>query len=117
MITRIVKLTFDPERLSEFHAIWKVSRSKIINFDGCIFVEMYQSRDPSNVCFTYSQWDSEDDLNAYRHSDTFAEVWAQTKALFADRPQAWTLDSHGHEGLFCPTSLSNTVKDDTQDIC
>ena len=44
----------------------------------------------SNVYFTYSWWQGEEDLEAYRHSDLFKGVWAFTKQLFADKPQAWS---------------------------
>ena len=30
-------------------------------------------------------------LEAYRNSKLFEETWTQTKALFADKPQAWSL--------------------------
>ncbi len=98
MITRFVKLTFKEEKIDDFIAIWNESRKSIQAFDGCNFVEMHQARVPNNVCFTHSIWESEEALNAYRHSDLFKAVWAETKALFDDRPEAWSLNSHGHEG-------------------
>lgn len=98
MIIRIVKLTFQEDKLEDFQNIWKESKSKIINMNGCHFVEMMQSKSPSNVCFTYSIWDDEDRLNEYRHSEVFKATWAKTKVLFADKPQAWTTESKGFEG-------------------
>lgn len=95
MITRFVKLTFQEDKLNDFIAIWEDSKHKIASFEGCQFVEMFQSRVPHNVCFTHSIWDSEDALNAYRHSDLFGATWAKTKVLFSDKPEAWSLDSHG----------------------
>ena len=99
MITRFVKLTFKQEHIHEFISIWHESRDKIADFEGCHFVEMHQARSPDNVCFTHSLWDSEEALNAYRHSELFAMTWARTKILFDGRPEAWTLDTHGHRGL------------------
>jgi heme-degrading monooxygenase HmoA len=45
------------------------------------------------VLFTYSLWESEADLNAYRHSELFEDTWKHTKALFADKPAAWSVDT------------------------
>lgn len=98
MITRFVKLTFKEDKIEDFICIWNESREKIAGFDGCKFVEMHQARVPDNVCFTHSIWENEDALNAYRHSELFQNVWAKTKVLFDDRPEAWSLNSHGHEG-------------------
>jgi heme-degrading monooxygenase HmoA len=98
MITRIVKLTFKLENISKFIAIWNESREKIAGFDGCHFVEMLQSKNPENICFTYSIWDNEDALNNYRHSELFQSTWAKTKVLFDGKPEAWSTSSKGFEG-------------------
>ena len=41
--------------------------------------------------FTYSYWNSENDLNEYRNSELFAKVWAETKPMFAEKAQAWSV--------------------------
>ncbi|MFN7100290.1 MAG: putative quinol monooxygenase, partial [Flavobacterium sp.] len=50
--------------------------------------------DKSNpsIFFTYSYWESEADLENYRNSALFKEVWAYTKAFFNDKPEAWSVD-------------------------
>lgn len=98
MITRIVKLTFKKEYIPLFTTIWNESREKIAGFDGCHFVEMLQSKNSENICFTYSIWDSEDALNNYRHSELFKRTWAKTKVLFDEIPEAWSTSSRGFEG-------------------
>ena len=98
MITRFVKLTFKDDKIEDFINIWNESRDKIAGFDGCNFVEMHQARVPNNVCFTHSIWESEDALNVYRHSELFQKTWAKTKVLFDDKPEAWSLNTHGYEG-------------------
>ena len=98
MITRIVKLTFKKDNISKFMAIWNESRHKIAGFDGCHFVEMLQSKNPENICFTYSIWNNEEALNNYRNSDLFKKTWAKTKILFDGKPEAWSTNSRGFEG-------------------
>ena len=90
MIIRIVKLSFHAEHISAFKSIFEQSKQKILANKGCHKVELLQDVNKKNVFFTYSWWDSESDLNAYRHSELFEHVWKETKVLFNDKPQAWS---------------------------
>ncbi|ADY31016.1 MULTISPECIES: putative quinol monooxygenase [Cellulophaga] len=94
MIVRIVKLTFKTENIVSFENIFNQSKHLIRNFDGCNFLELYQDKNNPAIFFTYSYWDSENALEAYRHSDLFIGVWAKTKILFADKPEAWTVNKN-----------------------
>ena len=84
-------MTFKPENISSFERIFKTSSHRIRSFHGCSHVALLQDKGNPCIFFTYSLWDSADDLEAYRKSDFFREVWGQTRELFAERPQAWSL--------------------------
>lgn len=84
-------MQFKPENIDAFKTIFKNSRDKIRAMEGCQDVELLQDLKDPCVFFTYSLWDDEKQLNAYRNSELFAGVWAATKALFNDRAQAWSL--------------------------
>lgn len=92
MIKRIVKLSFKPEHVTAFQQIFADSKNKIVAMPGCHSVELLRCTAPDYIFFTYSLWDSEEDLNAYRHSDLFQKTWAKTKVLFNDQPQAWSTE-------------------------
>jgi len=94
MITRIVKLTFREDAVDDFEVIWKESKDKIIQSEGCHYVEMLEAKVPSNIRFTYSIWESEEHLNKYRHSELFKKTWSKTKVLFDGKPEAWTTYKH-----------------------
>jgi len=91
MIKRIVKMSFEPQMVNDFLAVYKENWTYIRNFEGCSHVELLQAEKEKNVFFTYSIWQSEDHLNTYRNSDLFSKVWGKTKILFNDKPQAWTV--------------------------
>ena len=91
MIKRIVKLTFREEEVDHFREIFSESKQKIANSKGCLHVELLQQINQPNVFFTYSFWESEEALNLYRNSELFEKVWKRTKALFADKPKAWSV--------------------------
>ncbi|MEM7656586.1 MAG: antibiotic biosynthesis monooxygenase family protein [Bacteroidota bacterium] len=91
MIVRIVRMEFRPEAVAEFHAIFEASKSHIRSFPGCTHLELHQDAQFPNVRWTYSHWEAQDRLDAYRQSELFGQVWPQTKALFAAKPQAFSL--------------------------
>jgi len=91
MIVRIVKLTFKEENIPTFEAIFEDTKHKIRSSNGCTFLELYQDKTNPSIFFTYSYWENESFLNAYRESDFFKTVWQKTKILFADKPQAWSV--------------------------
>lgn len=91
MIIRIVKMTFDPDRVPDFLENFENIKEKIRGFEGCRHLELLQQEGQPNVYFTYTWWDKPQSLENYRHSQLFKEVWAFTKTLFSDKPQAWSL--------------------------
>lgn len=92
MLVRIVKLGIDTKHIEAFLANFEASKEKIRDFNGCNFLELYQEKDNKNVFFTYSYWTSETDLNNYRNSDLFKGIWAKTKPMFNDKPEAWSVN-------------------------
>jgi len=92
MLVRIVKMSFAEENIEQFLANFKTVKQKIRNFEGCEFLELYRDKNNTNLFFTYSFWNAETDLNKYRHSKLFKDVWAQTKPMFNAKPEAWSVD-------------------------
>ncbi|GLB52447.1 antibiotic biosynthesis monooxygenase [Neptunitalea chrysea] len=92
MFIRIVKLTFQPEKVEEFKAMFEAKKELIRNFEGCEFLELYQDKNEPHIFFTYSYWQDEADLENYRNSDLFKEVWKTTKAWFGNKAEAWSVD-------------------------
>ena len=91
MIKRIVKMSFRFDKVDEFKSIFKENWRLIKGFEGCKHVELLQDKTVETIFFTYSHWESEAHLDAYRNSELFIRVWAATKILFNDKPEAWSL--------------------------
>ena len=85
-------MSFHPEYIDQFLANFEKKREFIRNSPGCRLLELYRGKQDTNIFFTYSYWDQEEDLENYRNSDLFKEVWAETKVLFNDKPEAWSVD-------------------------
>ena len=93
MFTRIVKMNFEKENISTFLKNFEEVKDKIRNFPGCCFLELYQDKNNEAIFFTYSRWKDESNLENYRNSELFKEVWSQTKPMFSERAQAWSVDT------------------------
>lgn len=92
MIIRIVKMTFAPAKTDHFLELFEAWKPRIRAFPGCRHLELLRDTASPDVFFTYSHWDSPEDLERYRTSDVFNEVWPTVKPLFAAPTEAWTLD-------------------------
>lgn len=91
MIVRVVQMTFRPDEVDTFVALFEQRKERIRHFEGCTHLELWQDTKQPNVFFTYSHWVSEQALDHYRFSSFFKETWSLTKALFAAPPQAWSV--------------------------
>ena len=92
MFVRIVKMSFAEENIPAFLENFELMKDRIRNAPGNRFLELYQDKNNKCIFFTYSYWETEDDLENYRKSDLFTEVWDFTKKLFNDKPEAWSVD-------------------------
>ncbi|OYQ37541.1 antibiotic biosynthesis monooxygenase [Flavobacterium cyanobacteriorum] len=92
MFVRIVKMSFHEDKVDAFLDNFDKVKGHIRNFPGNRFLELYRDRENPSVFFTYSYWEREEDLENYRQSELFNEVWAFTKQFFNNKPEAWSVD-------------------------
>ncbi|MCP5092413.1 MAG: antibiotic biosynthesis monooxygenase [Gammaproteobacteria bacterium] len=92
MISRIVRMQFRAGEREAFLDIFEASKHLIRQFSGCQHLCLYNEAGHPEVFFTYSTWTSAAHLDAYRNSELFRTTWTQTKALFAAKAEAWTVE-------------------------
>lgn len=92
MFVRIVKLSFKPEKIKTFLKNFENQKELIRNFKGCRLLELYRDKTNPEIFFTYSYWETEQDLENYRNSELFKGIWANTKIYFNDKPEVWSVD-------------------------
>ena len=91
---RIVKLTLKQENVNDFLAHFETVKEKINDFPGCIGMKLLQEKTGGNILFTYSQWESENDLENYRNSELFKSIWPTVKQWFESKAEAWSTDEY-----------------------
>ena len=92
MIKRIVKMTFQEEKVEEFQALFDKSKHLIRNFEGVQKLELYRDKQEDHIFFTYSIWSDTHSLEMYRRSELFKRVWTKTRALFKEKAEAWSVE-------------------------
>ncbi len=88
MIVRIVKMHFAANKVPEFLKMFDEIKESIRVQPGCTFLELYQGEHDPQMFYTYSYWSSAADLDNYRKSSLFKQVWPATKAMFDQKPEA-----------------------------
>jgi heme-degrading monooxygenase HmoA len=83
---------FRPEEVPAFLEVFEEIKQRISSFEGCHKLELLRDTQDPNVYFTYSWWELDENLQAYRNSDFFADTWRRTKALFAEKAEAWSVE-------------------------
>jgi heme-degrading monooxygenase HmoA len=85
-------MSFHQENIPKFLENFDLMKEKIRNAPGNRYLELYQDKNNPELFFTYSFWETEQDLENYRQSALFDDVWTFTKKLFNDKPEAWSVD-------------------------
>lgn len=90
MITRIVKLSFEPDQIGTFLDLFAQHALNMQDVAGCVSLQLLRDEKEEHLFFTVSVWRENYYLEQYRQSELFKSTWYKVKLLFRDRPQAWT---------------------------
>jgi quinol monooxygenase YgiN len=94
MLTRIVKLHFQAERINDFLAHFETIKWQVAQFPGCQGMKLLRGENDPCLVFTYSQWKNEEALESYRTSELFQTIWPTIKPWFDQKPEAWSVETH-----------------------
>lgn len=90
MLKRVVRMTFQEDKVGAFLDNFNQNKEKIRTFPGCQHLELWKDENFNNIFITYSFWEDEVSLNQYRDSELFKSVWAAIKPLFLEKPSAFS---------------------------
>ena len=83
---------FRLDEVERFKLLFHSRAKSIKSMPGCSYLELWQDISNPEIFFTYSNWDQVEDLENYRKSTLFTEVWTKTKLLFKEKPEAWSVN-------------------------
>ena len=83
---------FTEAGVEEFLQIFDKHKAAIRNFPGCSHLQLLKDADDATTYTTLSYWNDLQNLEKYRKSELFGQVWGRVKTLFAERSQAFSLE-------------------------
>jgi len=83
-------MTFKHEEVNSFLTMFKEVKNEIKSFNGCEHLALWRDAHQPNIFMTYSIWEDNDKLDAYRKSVFFKSTWQRTKQWFSEKPIAYS---------------------------
>lgn len=90
MLIRIVQLSIRREYVDPFLSVFAEAAPHIRALPGCSRLELWQQPGIRGGFATYSHWQNEEALEAYRSSKLFKSNWATIKPMFSAKPRAYS---------------------------
>jgi heme-degrading monooxygenase HmoA len=91
-IIRLIHIKIDPTEMESALHVWKTECAPLmIQQRGCISEKLLHCRDAHEL-ISYSEWDSEADIQAYRNSDAHKEIVRYARALKGSKAEVKLYD-------------------------
>jgi heme-degrading monooxygenase HmoA len=91
MITRIVRMQLMPGKAKDFLRVFDEVNAQIRKSEGCLSVRLLTDTDDPDTVITLSEWNSPEDLEAYRASALFISTWRRVKPHFRSPALAFSM--------------------------
>jgi len=80
-VIRLIHITIDPVEIEKAMQVWKKECAPVmIQQKGCISEKLLRCREVHEL-ISYSEWDTEADIETYRNSDAHKEIVRHTRSL------------------------------------
>ena len=81
-IVRLIHVNVDPSQAGEAERIWQEDCAKLmIRQPGCISEQLLKCIDAPGEYISYSEWESQEDIERYRQSDDHKVIQQHARAL------------------------------------
>ena len=91
-IIRLIHIKIDPSEIENAMQVWKTECAPLmIQQKGCISEKLLRCREAHEL-ISYSEWDSEADIESYRDSDAHKEIVRHAQALKGSKAEVKLYD-------------------------
>jgi heme-degrading monooxygenase HmoA len=91
-IIRLIHIKIDPSEIEIAMQVWKKECAPLmIQQKGCISEKLLRCREAHEL-ISYSEWDSEADIESYRDSDAHKEIVRHARALKGSKAEVKLYD-------------------------
>lgn len=86
-IVRLIYVTVNPDQVAAAENVWKTQCAPLmIQQPGCLSEKMLKCIDDLGEYISYSEWESQEQIDAYRKSEAHEQVKDHTRKLRGERP-------------------------------
>jgi quinol monooxygenase YgiN len=86
-IVRLIFVKVVPEEVKSAEQIWKEHCAPLmIQQPGCLSEKLLRSLDDPGEFISYSEWNDQQSIDAYRQSEAHEEIKTHARRLHGDRP-------------------------------
>lgn len=90
-IARVIIIKTPEEKFSDAELIWTTQCAPLMRRQkGCRLEKFMRSTDRPDLYISYSEWDSVEDIEAYRKSTEHETIQSETRAIQGSRAVVWT---------------------------
>ena len=87
-VVRLIYVQVDPSEMEHAEGIWKTECAPLmIQQKGCISEKLLRCDGQPGEYISYSEWESEEDIETYRNSDAHREIVSHARALKGARAE------------------------------
>jgi len=91
-IIRLIHIKIDPSEIENAMQVWKTECAPLmIQQKGCISEKLLRCREAHEL-ISYSEWDSETDIESYRDSDAHKEIVRHARTLKGSKAEVKLYD-------------------------
>ena len=91
-IIRLIHIKIDPTEMENALQVWKTECAPLmIQQKGCISEKLLRCRE-AHEFISYSEWDTEADIELYRNSDAHQEIVRHARALKGSKAEVKLYD-------------------------
>ena len=91
-VIRLIHIKIDPAEVENAMQVWKKECAPVmIQQKGCISEKLLRCREVHEL-ISYSEWDTEADIETYRNSDAHKEIVRHARALKGSKAQVKLYD-------------------------
>jgi heme-degrading monooxygenase HmoA len=92
-VVRIIYVTFPPDQAEKAERNWRESCGPLmIRQPGCLAEELLRSKDNPGEYVSFSEWDSEESINAYLASEAHQEIKRHNRNITGARVEVKTYE-------------------------
>jgi heme-degrading monooxygenase HmoA len=86
-IIRLIFVKVDPNEAEKAERTWKQHCAPLmIKEPGCVSEKLLKCTDDPGEFISYSEWDNQDSIDAYRHGKAHEEIKKHTSSIHSSRP-------------------------------